>query len=43
MKDDLINAIAELDEEQALQLVRAKVSNGETPLEIVEQCRLGNM
>ncbi|PKM81039.1 MAG: cobalamin-binding protein [Firmicutes bacterium HGW-Firmicutes-14] len=41
MKDDLINAIAELDEEKTLQLVREKVKNGETPLEIVEQCRLG--
>lgn len=41
MKEDLINAIAELDEEKALQLARDKVKNGETPLEIVEQCRLG--
>jgi methylmalonyl-CoA mutase cobalamin-binding domain/chain len=41
MKDDLINAIADLDEEKALQLVRDKVKKGETPLEIVEQCQLG--
>ncbi len=41
MKDDLINAITELDEEEALALVREKVKNGVTPLKIVEQCRLG--
>ncbi|MFZ5639486.1 MAG: cobalamin B12-binding domain-containing protein [Bacillota bacterium] len=41
MKDDLINAITELDEEKALEIVREKIKNGETPLEIVEQCRLG--
>lgn len=41
MKVDLINAIAELDEEKALELVREKIKTGETPLEIVEQCRLG--
>ncbi|WP_066635175.1 cobalamin B12-binding domain-containing protein [Desulfolucanica intricata] len=41
MKNDLINAIAELEEDKALALVREKIKSGETPLEIVEQCKLG--
>lgn len=41
MKDDLINAIAELDEEESLRLVWEMLDSGVTPLEIVEQCRLG--
>jgi methylmalonyl-CoA mutase cobalamin-binding domain/chain len=41
MVNDLIDAIANLDEERALALVREKIKNGETPLEIVEQCRQG--
>lgn len=41
MKDDLINAIADLEEAIAVQLVQEKIEGGETSLEIVEQCRLG--
>lgn len=41
MKDDLINAVADLDEQKTLALVKEKIKAGETPLEIVEQCRLG--
>lgn len=41
MKDDLIKAIANLEEEKALQIVKEKIKAGETSLEIVEQCRLG--
>jgi methylmalonyl-CoA mutase cobalamin-binding domain/chain len=41
MKDDLIKAIANLDEDTALILVREKINAGETPLQIVEQCRIG--
>lgn len=41
MDDALINAIADLDEEKTLDLVREKIKNGETALEIIEQCRKG--
>ncbi|SFG54186.1 methylmalonyl-CoA mutase C-terminal domain-containing protein [Desulfotomaculum arcticum] len=41
MKDDLIQAISDLEEETALQIVNQKLKAGETPLEIVEQCRQG--
>lgn len=41
MKDDLIKAIADLDEQKTLSLVKEKIAAGGTPLEIVEQCRLG--
>ncbi|WP_078810063.1 cobalamin B12-binding domain-containing protein [Selenihalanaerobacter shriftii] len=41
MKKDLINAVADLEEEKALTLVREKIENDITPLEIVEQCQLG--
>ncbi len=39
--NDLIGAIANLDEEKTLRLVKAKVSSGETSLKIIEQCREG--
>lgn len=41
MNQDLINAMADLDEERALALVKEKLNNGETAFEIVEQCRKG--
>ncbi|AOT73221.1 cobalamin-binding protein [Geosporobacter ferrireducens] len=41
MRDDLINAIIDLDEDRALLLVREEIINGATPLEIVERCRHG--
>lgn len=41
MINGLIKAIANLEEETTLRLVREKVESGETPLEIVEQCRKG--
>lgn len=41
MSDDLISAMANLEEEKALALVRNKIEAGETAFEIVEQCRKG--
>jgi len=41
MDDDLISAMANLEEEKALALVRNKIKAGETAFEIVEQCRQG--
>src|SRR6056297_1973043 len=41
MKKDLINAIAELEENKSLNLVKKQIDNGATPLGIVEQCRKG--
>lgn len=41
MKNELITAISNLDEETTLEIVKAKVSNGEAPLAIIEQCRQG--
>ncbi len=41
MRDDLINAIANLEEKETLEIVKEKIKAGETPIEIVEQCRLG--
>lgn len=41
MNEDLINAIADLDEDKTLALVKEKIALGETPLQIVEQCRQG--
>ncbi|KXS40963.1 MULTISPECIES: cobalamin B12-binding domain-containing protein [unclassified Candidatus Frackibacter] len=41
MREELISAIADLKEDEALTLVKQKLEMGETPLEIVEQCRLG--
>ncbi len=41
MKNDLVDAVANLDEEQSLFLVKNKLDLGETPLEIIQQCRQG--
>lgn len=41
MDDDLINAMANLEEEKTLALVREKFQAGETAFAIVEQCRKG--
>ncbi len=41
MGKDLIEAIANLDEERAIAIVREKMSSGETAYEIVEQCKKG--
>jgi methylmalonyl-CoA mutase cobalamin-binding domain/chain len=41
MNNDLINAIANLDEDKAIALVRKKIENGDTAFNIVEQCRKG--
>jgi len=41
MKDDLINAIANLEEDRAIDIVRKKIEDGETAFDIVEQCRKG--
>lgn len=41
MINGLIKAIANLEEETTLSLVREKIKSGETPLQIVEQCRKG--
>lgn len=41
MDEDLIQAMANLDEEKTLELVREKIGNGETAFAIIEQCRKG--
>lgn len=41
MKDALLEAVADLNEEQALTLVKERIQAGDTPLEIVELCRQG--
>jgi methylmalonyl-CoA mutase cobalamin-binding domain/chain len=41
MDDELINSVANLDEEKTLELVKEKIKNGETPFKIIEQCRKG--
>jgi methylmalonyl-CoA mutase cobalamin-binding domain/chain len=41
MINGLIKAIANLEEETTLSMVKEKIESGETPLEIVEQCRKG--
>jgi 5-methyltetrahydrofolate--homocysteine methyltransferase len=39
--EDLVKAVADLDEETVLRLVREKLQQGEDPLQIVESCRKG--
>ena len=41
MSDQLINAVAELEEKKALNIVQEMIDNGHTPLEIVEYCKKG--
>jgi hypothetical protein len=41
MNDDLIVAMAELDEDKALDLVKEKIGASQTALAIIEQCRKG--
>lgn len=41
MDNELVKAIAELDEGKTLYLVRKRIEAGATPLEIVEDCRRG--
>ncbi|HUW65158.1 MAG TPA: cobalamin-dependent protein [Spirochaetia bacterium] len=41
MNNDLVDSLANLDEDKALTLVRQAVDSGVSALEIVEQCRLG--
>lgn len=41
MDNELVRAIAELDEEKTLYLVKKRIEAGATPLEIVEDCRRG--
>jgi methylmalonyl-CoA mutase cobalamin-binding domain/chain len=41
MNKKLVKAVAELNEDQALNLVEDMVKNGVTPLEIVEDCKKG--
>lgn len=41
MKDELLEAIVNLDEELALTLVKKQIEAGNTPLEIVEVCKKG--
>lgn len=40
MSDELVNAIADMEEEQALALARSMLASGVDPLEILEDCRL---
>jgi methylmalonyl-CoA mutase cobalamin-binding domain/chain len=41
MKHDLIDAMANLEEDKAIAIVRKKIDDGETAFDIVEQCRKG--
>jgi methylmalonyl-CoA mutase cobalamin-binding domain/chain len=41
MSDQLIDAVAELEEVKALNIVQDMIDNGYTPLEIVEYCKKG--
>lgn len=41
MEDQLLTAMAELDEEKTLSLVAAKIRAGHSPMDIVESCRRG--
>jgi len=41
MSNDLIDAMANLEEDKAIDIVRKKIENGETAFDIVEQCRKG--
>jgi methylmalonyl-CoA mutase cobalamin-binding domain/chain len=41
MSDDLISAMANLEEDKAISIVREKILSGETAFQIVEQCRKG--
>lgn len=41
MKHDLIDAMANLEEDKAIAIVRKKIEDGETAFDIVEQCRKG--
>lgn len=41
MTNDLVNSLADLDEEKTLALVRQAVAGGATALDIVEMCRQG--
>lgn len=41
LEDELLNAIADLDEEKAIALVEERINAGDTPLKIVELCKRG--
>lgn len=41
LEDELLNAIADLDEEKAIALVEERLNAGDTPLKIVELCKRG--
>lgn len=41
MENNLVDAVSNLDEQNAYRIVKEKLNSGETPLEIVEQCRQG--
>lgn len=41
MISELIDAIANLDEEKSLALVQSEINAGKSPLDIIEQCRQG--
>jgi len=41
LKDELLKALVNLDEEEALALVEKQIEAGQTPLEIVEICKNG--
>jgi len=41
MSNDLIDAMANLEEDRAIDIVRKKIEDGETAFDIVEQCRKG--
>ncbi|AGA69460.1 putative cobalamin binding protein [Desulfitobacterium dichloroeliminans LMG P-21439] len=41
MDDELLNALADLDEEKTIALVQRHLSEGDSPLKVVEICQLG--
>lgn len=41
MKDDLVYAMANLEEDKAITIVKKKIETGEAAFDIVEQCRKG--
>ncbi|NMA69913.1 MAG: cobalamin-binding protein [Desulfitobacterium sp.] len=41
MRNELVHALADLDEEKTVSLVRKLLEDGESPLELVSQCQKG--
>lgn len=41
MDDELLNALADLDEEKTIELVKKRLNEGDSPLNVVELCQRG--